>query len=554
MESTDQTIQPRSSVVLNVALRREQVCVGIGLQRIIDIADTIPNARATVRLSNEVVKAAKALLQVQCRVEEKLEGILPSDCTKYAFNRITALDRYKEKCYENDENAIQTRTRFFELEGVRVPLPSNKQRYTAIELCEVLELEQIRKKKRKVIFKVVEMNLVPVTSPDPIYKLLREFKKNKNVSWKRMGRPPTLDGNQLVKKIKRFQNDESRALSPDDISVFLKQQSIEKARENGLSTMMIASPSKKTRNNYFEFGKQILGDNFGISQKPQQKCERRYTAERSLRNVASYIAAVATSHYQIGPPDPRAPKINDASDGAKLFYNLIKKENDGLDITAIFPFFISSTDDTTLFAFEGTAVGDVKVFLIDKRNDHATRSNYTQNNGSTDGFRGLRVRHSVTMTAAGHVASIHMLVYGLTEKEMPRDISPTGIIFQPIVGLCYGGAQDSQNTTIGHVVFMRTGRDGEGNISNDQVHHERYRNEIFLPFVEGTRRTYLGSDGWSPEDAVENEALWVGWMVRLRISTSYHFSPPFDCYVLFHFSPPLDYCVLCIFRMAPALV
>ena len=56
------------------------------------------------------------------------------------------------------------------------------------------------------------------------------------------------------------------------------------------------------------------------------------------------------------------------------------------------------------------AIGDVKVCLIDKRNDSATRSNFTQNTGSTDGFRGLRVRHSVTMTAAGHVASIHVLV------------------------------------------------------------------------------------------------------------------------------------------------
>ena len=37
----DQTIQPRSSTVLKDALRREQVGIGIGLQRIIDIADTI---------------------------------------------------------------------------------------------------------------------------------------------------------------------------------------------------------------------------------------------------------------------------------------------------------------------------------------------------------------------------------------------------------------------------------------------------------------------------------------------------------------------------------
>ena len=83
MVVSDQTIEPRSSLVLNVALRREQEDIGIGLKRIINIADTIPNARAIVRLSNEVVNAAKALLEVQCRVKDKLEGILPSNCTKY---------------------------------------------------------------------------------------------------------------------------------------------------------------------------------------------------------------------------------------------------------------------------------------------------------------------------------------------------------------------------------------------------------------------------------------------------------------------------------------
>ena len=54
---------------------------------------------------------------------------------------------------------------------------------------------------------------------------------------------------------------------------------------------------------------------------------------------------------------------------------------------------------------------------------------------------------------------------------------------------------------------MRTGRGGGGNISNDQVNHERYRNEIFLPFVEGSRKTYLGNDDWSPEDVVKRCAM-----------------------------------------------
>ena len=84
----------------------------------------------------------------------------------------------------------------------------------------------LQKKKRKVLFKIIELNRVPVSSPDPIYRLLREFKMNNSVNWKRMGRPPTLDGNQLVKKIKRFQNDTCRSFPQDNVTVILKQEQI----------------------------------------------------------------------------------------------------------------------------------------------------------------------------------------------------------------------------------------------------------------------------------------------------------------------------------------
>ena len=59
---------------------------------------------------------------------------------------------------------------------------------------------------------------------------------------------------------------------------------------------------------------------------------------------------------------------------------------------------------------------------------------------------------------------------------------------------------------------MSTGRDREGNVLNDQVHHERYRNEICVPFVEGTRQAYLAENKLTPDNAIENDAIWVSWM------------------------------------------
>ena len=64
--------------------------------------------------------------------------------------------------------------------------------------------------------------------------------------------------------------------------------------------------------------------------------------------------AVAVSHYQIGKQDKRMKKIENATTGAKVLYKLVKLENEGLDLHVVLPMFISTTDDTTVFAFEGS--------------------------------------------------------------------------------------------------------------------------------------------------------------------------------------------------------
>ena len=63
--------------------------------------------------------------------------------------------------------------------------------------------------------------------------------------------------------------------------------------------------------------------------------------------------SVAVAHYQIGTPDPRLPKIEKASEGAQLLHRLVNNEFNGMDMRVILPMFVSTTDDTTLFVFEG---------------------------------------------------------------------------------------------------------------------------------------------------------------------------------------------------------
>ena len=62
------------------------------------------------------------------------------------------------------------------------------------------------------------------------------------------------------------------------------------------------------------------------------------------------------------------------------------------------------------------------------------------------------------------------------------------------------------------ICFLRSTRK-EDDVSTDQQNHIKYRNEIFLPFVEKTRESYLRREGWNAGDEVDIDNIWVGWQV-----------------------------------------
>ena len=117
--------------------------------------------------------------------------------------------------------------------------------------------------------------------------------------------------------------------------------------------------------------------------------------------------AVSVSHYQIGKADTRLKKLEKATDGAIKLYNLIANENKGLELRVVLPMFISTTDDTTVFAFEGSVdSAENEGFVICKDNDTGTRSSYTKNTASTDSLRGIRIRHTISFNAYGNCAPL----------------------------------------------------------------------------------------------------------------------------------------------------
>ena len=154
--------------------------------------------------------------------------------------------------------------------------------------------------------------------------------------------------------------------------------------------------------------------------------------------------------------------------------------------------FLSMTDNTIVFAFEDSVAGKQGDKCVIKKDDNTgTRSIYTQSTSSTDSLQGIRIRHSVTFNAVGNVVSLYATVYSLSEDELPTVYYPTGKLSVPLPEFCYGGCQDASNDTIGHLVLLRSTSKEDG-ISTDQQNHIKYRNEIFLPFLEKKEKVISG--------------------------------------------------------------
>ena len=533
----------RSKAATIVHVLKQNVEVREGIQSLRDSAASfLDSENPTKRARRMMMDTADTLLSLQGDMQQKIPQLVPSDCTKYAVERLQSISNYEKKVYDDVAPPRQNmRERYFYVAGRSIVLPINRIQYTALEAYKILEEieEEIKSsstnddKERISLRKTIEAMsiycaspsdkvtpLIPVTRSG-MFRIFKKYKENGIISWPKMGRPPILDNDAFLSSIHEFEKDEGRAIKKKDLTEMLKYGKKEVAKAKSNSTTIVNTPTKRTQNNYMSLIPQ-LDPSRVMTETVQQKSEARYIAERSFRNAVSFILTVALSHFQLGKVDLRLQKIDKATTGAKKLHDLIQKENEGLDLRVILPMFSSTTDDTTVFAFEGAVDGsEGEGFIICKDDDTGTRSSYTKSTASTDSKRGIRIRHTVSFNALGNAAPFYATVYGLSSEELPVSTCPSGLLPVLLSGFCYGGDQDVSNKTKGWLVFIGS-TINEDKVSTDQLNHEYYRNEVFLPYIEETRATYLRREGWTPGDKVEDEHVWVGWQVSVMIACCYY--------------------------------
>ena len=339
--------------------------LGNGLEEIRDEADSILTSdNPTKRQRRALRDVANTLLAIQKSTSADIPDLIPKDCSKYSVNRIRSEDNHIHKLVVSALTSLRTRT--IVVSGASIDLPQNRNQYTASEACAILSEVEMEKENfkglsiRKVVDAMIQYRPNKSDDPKPLipckrsqmFSILKKYREDPDVVWPRMGRQPILDNASFMARVYKFEADENRAVSKTDMNKILKDAKEEVARNKGNSSIMVTSPTKRSRNNYMGLLPQ-LDPSRSLVKKVQQKSEARYIAERSIRNAVSHIMGVAVAHYQIGTPDPRLPKIEKASEGAQLLYKLVTKEFNGMEMRVILPMFISTTDDTTLFVFEG---------------------------------------------------------------------------------------------------------------------------------------------------------------------------------------------------------
>ena len=428
--------QSKAAIAVDVQSQHEALSNSIQLLRA-TAATILESEKPTKRARKELLDTADTLLSLQGVVLQEIPKLIPSNCTKYSINRLQSESNHAQKTNESSVLPRDNmRTRYYNICGHEIPLPKNKHQYCADEVCNILvdvqsiiDSMEIRTKKDISVNKAIDAminykssptqemtSLIPATR-SVMYRVFNRFKDTGEASWPIRGRRPILNNNSFLSSVKGFEKDKGRAISKKDMSKILKVAKEEVAKEKGNSTTMVVTPTKRSLNSYIALLPQ-LDPSRSKTDKVQQKREARYIVERSVCNAISHITTVALLHYQIGKQDKRLKKIESATEGAKLLYDLVKKENEGLELQVVMPMFISTTDDTTLFVFEGSVDStEGEGFIICKDEDTGTRSSYTQTTSSTASLRGLRIRHTIPFNAYGNLASLYATVYVYPQKS-----------------------------------------------------------------------------------------------------------------------------------------
>jgi hypothetical protein len=208
-----------------------------------------------------------------------------------------------------------------------------------------------------ILTKILAAELVPV-GRRAVDKLLDKFETIGDAAcsagWKETGRKPLLSWNEVTDLAVDLQAQPGFCLDTNTLQTAIAEKQSTQLKAQGIQPLTIPAPSITSMRNY----KSIIATQEGISiaRTALVKSQTCFTAENSLRSAMSFIATVATTHFNICAH--RLPDVykdlqskTSVSDASRFLFNAVSDLHNGLSLQPIHQAYVLSTDDTAEFVF-----------------------------------------------------------------------------------------------------------------------------------------------------------------------------------------------------------
>ena len=187
------------------------------------------------------------------------------------------------------------------------------------------------------------------------------------------------------------------------------------------------------------------------SKKLLTKTEKRFQSKHSLMMGYLYAITVLATHFIEGAVPRSLSKFCPENLGKDALQTTdwMKEALCAKEIYLVNPNLVLSTDNTTLFVFEGANndTDDWEWKIVDESiGNLSVRSDFKVGDDA-EMSGGLRVPLTFTFTASGLAAPPYIAVSGLNETELCPEKYPDGILAAEVPGLCKGGDDVSNKGT-----------------------------------------------------------------------------------------------------------
>ena len=396
---------------------------------------------------------------------------------------------------------------------VTTPLPIDaKVGYGKIEAAEYLSQYEGAEKAARTRA-LIATGLNPVKSFSQMYQIVADFKVGKDLrEYGDTGRKKRVDAAAISERaLKKAKKGEKVCL--DDVQEYVRDGNLASMEARGVSLLNQTGELSRTTAVTTLAEVAMTGALAASSAAPSAVENIRHASTTSLRMADSQSQALIATQYLTGtkPNDPNWSFFDETklTEGSKRSLVKARRVRGDDNVYPVHPMLTFSTDETYALTIHGVkASSRYEIGLVDSSQDYATRSLKEEKTWSS---AVARLKLLMTFNAMGYMAPVFVSI-ACSEKELPRENTPTGIRFCTVRGLAPASTtslSDAASSEVGYLVLLRADNDSEVGVGRKKANI--YMTKILLPFIDLCRRHLEPSANLDPNAIVPEYLTAVSW-------------------------------------------